>query len=262
MVARRARRWRCARATGSSSTSRNRLAERSTIHWHGLHIPFAADGSPYHPVEPGETFDYVFTVPIGSAGTYWYHPHPDHRTGPQVAQGLYGALVVRAADDPLPASLREQLLVLPDNRFRDDGSIDLPAGHSPRAGSTRRTVARANVLFVNGKVMPTLTIRSGEVQRWRVINASAARVYRLAIAGHTLLHVGTDGGLFERPVEAKELVLGPAERVEVLVRGTGAPGSSRRAPDAPLRSLRPADAPRRLERGARPLTLSYCTAAR
>ena len=82
-----------------------------------------------------------------------------------------------------------------------------------------------NVLFVNGQVMPTLSIRSGEVQRWRVINASAARVYRLALAGHPFLHVGSDGGLFERPVEVKEIVVASAERVELLVRGTGAPGN-------------------------------------
>jgi FtsP/CotA-like multicopper oxidase with cupredoxin domain len=57
-----------------------------------------------------------------------------------------------------------------------------------------------------------------------VINASAARVYRLALPGHKLLHVGSDGGLFERPVEVDELVVANAERVEFLVRGTGSPG--------------------------------------
>jgi FtsP/CotA-like multicopper oxidase with cupredoxin domain len=63
------------------------------------------------------------------------------------------------------------------------------------------------------------------VQRWRVINASAARVYRLALPGHTLLHVGSDGGLFERPREVDEVLIANSERVELLVRGTGAPGS-------------------------------------
>jgi len=63
------------------------------------------------------------------------------------------------------------------------------------------------------------------VQRWRVINASAARIYRLALQGHDFLHVGSDGGLFERPVAVREIVLGVGERAELLVRGTGAPGS-------------------------------------
>lgn len=82
-----------------------------------------------------------------------------------------------------------------------------------------------DVLFVGDEIMPTIPIRSGEVQRWRVINASGARIYRLALEGHTFLHVGSDGGLFEHPVEIDEIVLANGERAELIVRGTGAPVS-------------------------------------
>lgn len=204
---------------------RNELSEPTTVHWHGLHIPASADGSPFDPVAPGAEHDYVFTIPRGSAGTYWYHPHPHHRTGAQMARGLFGSLVVRADDDPLPSSLPERLLVLSDNRFLPDGSVDLPEAGTPRARVDEENGREGDVLFVNGKVLPTLTIRSGEVQRWRVINASAARVYRLAIPGQTFLHVGSDGGLFEKPVEVSEILIANGERAELLVRGTGAPGS-------------------------------------
>jgi FtsP/CotA-like multicopper oxidase with cupredoxin domain len=203
---------------------RNDLPETTTVHWHGMHLPFPSDGSPFHPVEPGGEYEYAFTVRPGTAGTYWYHPHPDHRTGRQVARGLYGGIIVRAADDPLPA-MTERLLVLSDNRFLDDGSLDLPDPHSHQGRVDFENGREGSVLFVNGKVMPTLSIRSGEVQRWRVVNASAGRFYRLSIPGHRLLHVGSDGGLFERPVEVDELLLATAERAEFLVRGTGAPGS-------------------------------------
>ncbi|HEX3159831.1 MAG TPA: multicopper oxidase family protein, partial [Gemmatimonadaceae bacterium] len=204
---------------------RNRLPEPSSIHWHGLHLPFTSDGSPFHPVAPGGQHDYVFTVPPGTAGTYWYHPHPHHRTGHQIAMGLYGAIIVRADDDPLPPTLPEKLLVLSDNRFRADGAIDLADPRSDHARMDAENGREGDVLLVNGTVRPTLTIRSGEVQRWRVINASAARVYRLALQGHDFLHVGSDGGLFERPIVVREIVLGVGERAELLVRGTGAPGS-------------------------------------
>lgn len=204
---------------------RNALPEPSTIHWHGIHLPFVADGSPFHPVPPGGRHDYVFVLRPGAAGTYWYHPHPHHLTGAQVARGLYGAMIVRAADDPLPRSLPERLLVLSDNRFRPDGAVDLPDPDSPQGRIDSENGREGDVLFVNGQVMPTLTIRSGEVQRWRVVNTSAARIYRLAIPGQTMLHVGSDGGLFERPREVSEIVLGVGERVELLVRGTGAPGT-------------------------------------
>ena len=203
----------------------NALPEPSTVHWHGVHVPADADGSPLDPVPPGGSKDYVFTVATGSAGTYWYHPHPDGRSGYQIAKGLYGAIIVRDPHDPLPASLPEKVLVLSDNRILPDGSLDLPDPESPAGRADMENGREGEVLLVNGQVMPTLTIRSGEVQRWRIVNASAARVYRLALTGHTFLHVGTDGGLFERPVEVSEIVLANSERVEVLVRGTGAPGS-------------------------------------
>lgn len=204
---------------------KNELPEPTTIHWHGLHLPINADGSPLYPVAPGETYDYVFTVQPGTAGTYWYHPHPHHRTGHQIARGLFGAVIVRAEDDPLPATVTEKLLILSDNRFLPDGTLDLPEAASLQGLVDEENGREGNVLFVNGEVMPTLSIRSGEVQRWRVINASAARVYRLALEGHAFLHVGNDGGLFEQPVEVEEILLASSERVELLVRGTLPPGS-------------------------------------
>lgn len=204
---------------------RNETGEETTVHWHGLHIPAVQDGSPFNPVKAGATHRYEFTLQPGSAGTYWYHPHPHHRTAVQVARGLYGAIVVRAPDDPIPASVAERLVVLSDNRFREDGSIDLPELHSMQGRVDLENGREGDVVFVNGVVKPTFALRSGEVQRWRVVNASAARVYRLAVPGHSLLQVGTDGGLFERPVEVNEVVLANGERAELLVRATGAPGT-------------------------------------
>ena len=202
---------------------KNNLPEPTTIHWHGIHLPFESDGSPFHPIAPGETHDYEFTVRAGTAGTYWYHPHPDHRTGFAIGKGLYGGIIVRAADDPLPA-MTEQLIILSDNRFLQDGSIDFPDSHSLHGIHDESNGREGPVLFVNGHVTPTISIRSGEVQRWRIVNGSAGRIYRLALTGHTFLHVGSDGGLFEKPIEVKDILLTTGERVELLVRGSDAPG--------------------------------------
>jgi bilirubin oxidase len=201
----------------------NKLAQTTTVHWHGLHIPAGADGSPLYPVVPGGSQDYVFKIPLGTAGTYWYHPHPDMTTTEQVAKGLYGALVVRPADDPL-AGIRDRLLILSDNRFKPDGSVDFPDHMSPAGQIDAENGREGNVLLVNGQAMPSLSIAPGELQRWRVINASPARIYRLAIPGRKLLHVGSDGGLFAAPREVDELLIANSERVEFLVRG-GEPGS-------------------------------------
>lgn len=236
----------------------NNLPEISTIHWHGLHIPVTSDGSPYHPVAPSAKRDYVFTLQPGSAGTYWYHPHPHETTGGQIARGLYGAFIVRPAIDPLPA-MKEQLLILSDNRFGPDGAIDISDPHSPQGMTDEVNGREGDVLFVNGAVMPELSIRAGETQRWRIVNASAARVYRLAIPGHTLIHVGNDGGLFERPVEVKEIVLANSERVELLVRGTGAPGSKVTLQTLPYDRYVPQTRPREWNKARDLLTLQYTT---
>jgi FtsP/CotA-like multicopper oxidase with cupredoxin domain len=235
---------------------RNELPEETTVHWHGLHLPFDADGSPFHPVAPGASYEYRFTVRPGTAGTYWYHPHPHHHTGPQVARGLYGGVIVRAADDPLPA-LTERLLILSDNRLLADGSLDLPDPHSHQARIDFENGREGDVVFVNGLVNPTLAIRPGEVQRWRVINASAGRYYRLSLPGHTLLHVGSDGGLFERAVEVEEVLLASAERVELLVRGTAAPGSTAVLQSLPYDRYIPQLKPPDWKRPRELLTLQY-----
>ncbi len=237
----------------------NNLPEPTTIHWHGLHIPATSDGSPYYPVAPGGQYDYVFTLQPGSAGTYWYHPHPHQTTGGQIARGLFGALIVRAANDPLPP-MADKVLILSDNRFLPDGSIDISDPHSPQGMADEVNGREGNVLFINGEVMPAVTIRSGETQRWRIINASASRVYRLAIPGETFLHVGNDGGLFERPVEMKEIIVSSSERVEVLVRGTGAPGSRTTLQTLPYDRYVPQTRPANWNAARDLLTLEYTAA--
>ena len=239
---------------------RNDLPEATTIHWHGLHIPASMDGSPLRPIGAGKKYDYVFTIPRGTAGTYWYHPHPDFRTGYQIAKGLYGAIIVRDANDPLPASLPEKLLILSDNRFLADGSPDIADPRSPQGQIDRENGREGDVLFVNGQVMPRIGIRSGELQRWRVVNVSAARIYRLAIPGQTLLHVGDDGGLFERPRELNEILLANSERVELLVRGTRAPSSQTTLRDLPYDRYDPHTRPDNWEVARDLLSLRYVDA--
>ena len=201
----------------------NKLPQPTTVHWHGLHLPAGSDGSPLDAVLPGKSRDYVFRLAPGSAGTYWYHPHPDMTTTEQVSRGLYGALIVRPAKDPL-AGIPERLLVFSDNRFLADGTVDLPHHTTAMGNIDAQNGREGDVLFVNGRTLPAMSIKPGELMRLRIINAAAARVLKLTIPGQKLVHVGDDGGLFEKPREVSDLLLANSERVEVLVRG-GAPGS-------------------------------------
>ena len=111
------------RGSASSSTSRTASPEPTTVHWHGLRIPDAMDGSPMiqAPIPAGGTFTYDFLVP--DAGSFWYHPHVN--THDQLERGLYGALIVQGRDDPLYDL--ERSLVLDDVRLDASGAIAPPS---------------------------------------------------------------------------------------------------------------------------------------
>lgn len=186
----------------------NRLGEPTAIHWHGLRVPAAMDGTEMvqRPVAPGETFTYRFTLP--DAGTFWYHPHV-HETV-QLERGLYGAIVVRGRDEPRLDA--ERVLVLDDVQLDRKGRIKPPGGwvewHNGREGNTT---------LLNGRNEPELTIAGGQVERWRIVNAASARYVRLSIGGRPFRILGTDGGLITSPVTTTEVVLAPADRVELAV---------------------------------------------
>jgi FtsP/CotA-like multicopper oxidase with cupredoxin domain len=189
---------------------RNELPEATTIHWHGLRVPAAMDGADHTqaPIEPGESFEYSFTVP--DAGTFWYHPHV--RSSAQVGAGLYGAFVV---DDPDEPPLGDELtLVMSDISIRDDGSL-APADNNGwfgdyfgREGST---------LLVNGKITPTVLARAGVPQRWRVVNAARSRYFRFEVPGQPLVRIGGDGGLIERAMPSDEIIVAPGARAEIYL---------------------------------------------
>jgi FtsP/CotA-like multicopper oxidase with cupredoxin domain len=156
---------------------RNQLPERTTVHWHGVHLPADVDGSPLYPIAAGERHDYRFRLAPGSAGTYWYHPHPDRRSGFQIGMGLFGGIIVRAPNDPLAAAgIPDKLLILSDNRFDSTGAVAFADPRSIAGSIDLENGREGNVLFVNGQVMPAIPIRRGEVQRWRVVYASAGRI--------------------------------------------------------------------------------------
>jgi FtsP/CotA-like multicopper oxidase with cupredoxin domain len=203
----------------------NHLPEPTVVHWHGLRIPAAMDGTEMvqRPVKPGDTFVYRFKLP--DAGTFWYHTHFNETV--QLERGLYGALVVRSGDEP--TFDRERVLVFDDVELGDDGTIKAPGGwlesHDGREGSTR---------LVNGKREPELTIAAGQIERWRLINAASARYVRLSIGGCPFRIIGTDGGLIGSPVTATEILLAPADRVELAV-GPFAEGEIHRVETLPFK---------------------------
>ncbi|MBC1262094.1 multicopper oxidase family protein [Synechococcus sp. BSF8S] len=209
---------------------RNELDQPTNLHFHGLHIPPSGSAdNVFLSVLPGESFDYAFTLPADHpAGLFYYHPHHHGTTADQVFAGLGGALVVRGALDRIPevAAATEAILVL-----KDFASADAPQGQSQRMGmgmGMGRALGRQGpLLTVNGQLQPSLELASGGLIRLRLLNASNARIYRLALEGHPLVLIATDGGAIGAPQTLKELVLAPGERADLLVQGNQPPGTYR-----------------------------------
>lgn len=188
----------------------NDLAEATTIHWHGLRIPSDQDGNPMvqGPVPAGGSFTYDFKVP--DPGTFWFHPHMG--TIEQIDRGMYGAILV--AEEKPPTFTAERLYVIDDIRLGSNGQIAPYAysGHDVMMGRL------GNTLLTNGKVTPPSgTAPHGSIERWRIVNASTARVFEIAVDGASWRVIATDGGLLPTPYQTDKLMVAPGQRFELEV---------------------------------------------
>jgi blue copper oxidase len=192
----------------------NDLPEPTTIHWHGMHLPAAADGGPHQLIQPGSTWSPSWRIDQPAA-TLWYHPHPHGLTEDHVYRGVAGLFLL---DDPQAAALSlpgrygvdDIPIILQDKRFDRNGNLDF--GQSPFSPIGRL----GDQLLVNGTSDPHLNITSQRV-RLRLLNASTARVYHLGFADDRPFElIGTDGGLLERPHSTTRVPLSPGERAEIV----------------------------------------------
>ncbi len=202
------------------------LENVTNLHVHGMHVspgkgPSGLTGDDVFVRVPpgGGMLDYEYDLslqPPGSMGLY--HPHSHGTVAEQIWGGLIGAIDI--ADDPITAlsSYETHLFVLKDISL----SGDSPAPYSLMDYTRGKEGA---LVTVNGQLNPVLALRPGQVQRWRIYNASTARFYRLGLERHTFQVVGTDGGLLDRPYAAHEILASPGERIDVLVQASPAGGA-------------------------------------
>ena len=201
----------------------NQINEPSIIHWHGLSVPDTMDGHPRYAIEDGQSYTYEFPI-MNRAGTYWYHPHPHQRTGPQAYYGLAGLLIVSDEEETalgLPAGEFDLPLVIQDRLFDNQNQLDYTA--NPMVGFLGERI------LVNGQVDYTLEAAAAPY-RLRLLNGSNARIYKLAWDdGAPLTVIATDGGLLESPVKLNYVTLAPGERVELYADFSADPvGTQRR----------------------------------
>ena len=188
----------------------NRLNQPTNLHYHGLHVsPEGNADNVFLSVQPGASQSYSFQIPDDHpAGLFYYHPHHHGTVSDQVFGGLGGALIVRGELDQIPEvqAAQEEVLFLKD----------LPADRQPGMGGAMLG-REGSVLTVNGQVNPTIETRAGGLLRLRVVNGSNARFWRLALEGHRLHLIATDGGALEQPLAIEDLLLVPGARADVLV---------------------------------------------
>jgi len=197
----------------------NDLDEVTNLHTHGLHVsPSNNSDNVFLAIAPGTEFDFEFAIPADHpAGTYWYHPHVHGKTYSHVSGGMAGALIIEGGIDDLPAikGLVEQTLVFQSAEFDETGTI-VPADDQDIHRQTRT---------VNGQLNPTIAIRPGELQRWRLVNATSETFMLLGLEGHPLHQIAKDGNAMTRPVAREQLLLEPGTRADILVRGHQFTGS-------------------------------------
>ena len=187
--------------------------EMTNIHTHGLHVsPSGNSDNVMLMFMPDDTFTYEYDLSMQEAGTLnFYHPHHHGTVAEQYWGGMAGALVVEDETAAL-SGYETRLLILKD--------ITL-SGAEPEPYTSLMDFMHGkegNTVMVNGQVNPVLNIRPGQVQRWRILNASNARFYKLSLENHTLQVIGTEGGLVDKPYPASYILLSPGERVDVLVK--------------------------------------------
>ncbi len=182
--------------------------DETTAHWHGFHLPAAADGGPHQPIAPGETWSPSFTV-LNQAGTYWYHPHLHMMTMEQLAMGAGGLILVDDDEEaalalPRTYGVDDLPLVLTSRSFNDDNTFDTEAVYG-------------DVMVTNGTPSAFVTLPASVV-RLRILNAETERSYNLGFSDdRTFWVIATDGGLVDAPVPVTRLPLSVGERYEVLV---------------------------------------------
>lgn len=229
----------------------NAMDVATSVHWHGILLPYRQDGVPYvtnPPIAPGKTK--IFEFPIKQAGTYWFHSH----TGLQEQRGVYGAIVITPREGERVSSDKDEVIILSDwtNENPDDVLRTLKSGsdyYSLKKGSmqslsgavkegaltnlAQRSWMRMppmdisdvayDAFLANGKTETILPAEPGEKIRLRFINAATATYFHLQFAGGPIQIISADG-MDVQPISTDHFLMAIAETYDLVV--TVPPGGS------------------------------------
>ena len=198
----------------------------TNLHTHGLHVSPRGNGdNVFLSIPPGERQRYRIPIPEDHpAGIFWYHPHRHGAVTQQVRAGMAGMIIVKGDLDRVPEvrAAREQVMVLQAIEVGSDYRLEDPIPHPSKE---QAFFPRSNILYtVNGKLRPTIRMRPGEIQRWRMVNAAEGKYMSLRLQEHDLRVIAWDGLTLAEPEGAELVMLSAGNRVEVMVKA-GRPGT-------------------------------------
>ena len=235
----------------------NQLNESTSIHWHGLLVPFEMDGVPgisFNGIPANSTFTYKFK--LKQSGTYWYHSH----TGFQEQTGMRGAIVVEAKGRERHPIAEDHVILLSDWTHRDPHNLlkllkqraDFDNYHLPDfkkllsdiAATDMKTAFDKRKMWNQMRMMPTdftdlsgentftylmngkttaanwsQLVKAGQPVKLRFINGSAQTIFDVRIPGLKMTVVSTDGNDVT-PVDVDDFRIGVAETYDVIVTPT------------------------------------------
>ena len=209
---------------------------RVMAHLHGGFVAAGSDGNPAVTLDgfgPGETQQVFYgnQLPQMPATLSWFHDHGFGTTRLNVFAGLAAAYILRDKHDTgaepnpagIPGGAYEIPLVIQDRQFHLDGTFLYPVSTIP--GVVWIGEYFGDVMLVNGKVWPFLDVEP-RLYRFRILNGCNARILNLGLGGARLWQIGAEGGMWDKPVPVKNLVLAPAERADVIADFRPSPGQT------------------------------------
>ena len=223
----------------------NLLPVPTVVHLHGGRTPHQDDGYPTDLVLPpggwhGKDYDpragaisqgsKTYAYPVDQpAATLWYHDHRMDFTGPEVYKGLAGFHLIHDDEEdrlPLPTGDHDIPLMIVDRAFAEDGSMIYPSvdpalRNLPGVEPAYVSGVLGDCILVNGAPWPELEVTNTRY-RFRILNASNARRYRIALDPHprrgpSFVQVGSDQGLLGTPRGHDQIQIAQAERFDVIV---------------------------------------------
>jgi FtsP/CotA-like multicopper oxidase with cupredoxin domain len=199
----------------------NKLPLPTNLHVHGLHVsPAGHSDNIFVDINPLQNFHYTYAIPLDqSPGTDWYHPHYHPLVDAETTAGMLGGIIVEGGLDEELRNIPQRLIMIHGGKPTPINGKTLPIPGTKPGQIKPPPSPGPPELLVNGVYQPTLHIRPGELQRWRIANATGERFVKLALPGVTFQVLAYDGQTLEYMRPEREILIGPGERVDVLVRG-------------------------------------------